>query len=36
MAEIGDRKLSIEVKSLNSKQMTGAELPSMFRDKEVE
>jgi uncharacterized protein (TIGR00255 family) len=37
MAEIGDRKLSIEVKSLNSKQLDLAlKLPSMFRDKEVE
>ena len=37
MAEIGDRKLNIEVKSLNSKQLDLAlKLPSMFRDKEVE
>jgi len=37
VAEIGDRKLSIEMKSLNSKQLDLAlKLPSMFRDKEVE
>jgi len=37
VAEFGDRKFSIEVKSLNSKQLDLAlKLPAMFREKEVE
>ncbi|MCX6280870.1 MAG: YicC family protein [Bacteroidetes bacterium] len=37
IAEFGDRKLSIEVKSLNSKQLDLAlRLPAMFREKEAE
>jgi uncharacterized protein (TIGR00255 family) len=37
VAEFGDRRLTIELKSLNSKQLDLAlKLPSMFREKELE
>jgi uncharacterized protein (TIGR00255 family) len=37
VAEFGDRKLTIEIKSLNSKQLDLAmKLPAMFREKELE